>query len=112
MGGGTLPKLSESVILTIGPKVFAATLELKTQGMKLPLLSSANTALLALPCVLLTWLRRWDVPRGGVHFPANLFPPRGLIATKNRCTFRKLTTCSCSTSPTELPTTPSVRKSS
>ena len=39
MGGGTLPKLYESVILTTGPNVLAAIFELKTHGMKFPLLS-------------------------------------------------------------------------
>ena len=39
MGGGVLPKLRESVIMTTGPNVLLATLELKTYGIKLELLS-------------------------------------------------------------------------
>lgn len=38
IGGGRLAKLLESVILTTGPNLFAATSELNKNGMKCPLL--------------------------------------------------------------------------
>ena len=84
IGGGALPKLKESLILTTGPNVFAAMLELKTNGTKFPLLSSAKTAARELPWVRLTWLIRCFAPIGGVHFPVNLFALSGLITTKVR----------------------------
>src|SRR5215475_9034499 len=106
MGGGTLPKLNESVIWMTGPKVFAATLELKTIGIKLLLLSMAKTALLVVPWLRLTWLIRCFDPIGGVHLPVALLPLRGLTTPNVRCTSRNLMTCSRSTNPTEVPLHP------
>ena len=51
------PKFKESVILTTGPNVLAATSELKTQGMKFPLLSVQNCVVVR-PCVRLTSLNK------------------------------------------------------
>src|SRR5215472_2277474 len=112
MGGGVLPKFAESVMCMTLLKVLAETFEVKTHGMKFPLLSSAKTAAFGDPCVRLTLVIRCLVPMGGVHLPVILFADRGLIVLNVRWTFSRLMTCSCSTRPTDVPTTPSVMKSS
>src|SRR5215471_3328573 len=109
MGGVKLPKLAESEIRMTGPNVLAATLELKTKGMKLPLLSSAKIAELGDPWLRLISEIRCFCPMGGVHLPVNLLPEIGLIVRNERWILRKLISCSRSTSPTEFPTMPNAR---
>src|SRR5579862_2356604 len=112
MGGGTLPKLFESVILTTGPNVSLATFELNTRGMNCPLLSYTNTATFGTP-----WLRLTPVGMmmccesiGGFHAPEIRFDESGFRMLNVRVLTVNRDTCSCSKRPTLLPTMPMVMK--
>src|SRR6202790_5016247 len=83
IGGGTLPKLLESVILVIGPNVLAAPFDENTSGGKPPLLSSTNTATFGTP-----WLRLTPVGSmmclesiGGVQVPVKAFELNGFMSS-------------------------------